>query len=235
MSDSIVHIGLILPDVLGTYGDSGNATVLAQRLRWRGTRSEIVPVHLGEPVPDSLSLYVLGGGEDDAQVLAAQQLRDQPGFRRAVARGAPVFGVCAGLQVLGTWFRTSAGTLQEGLGLLDATTAPARRRAVGEVVVRLDPAFGGETLTGFENHRGHTTVGEGSVPLGKVRRGTGNGDRTEGACTGRVLATYLHGPVLARNPALADLLLGWALGRELPPLPVPEVTALRRERLGRRG
>ncbi|KAA9150836.1 glutamine amidotransferase [Amycolatopsis acidicola] len=235
MTDSTVHIGLILPDVLGTYGDSGNATVLAQRLRWRGTRSEIVPVLLGEPVPDSLDLYVLGGGEDDAQILAAQQLSGQPGLRRAVERGAPVFGVCAGLQVLGSWFRTSSGTQQQGLGLLDASTVPGRRRAVGEVVVRLDPAFGREPLTGFENHRGHTTLGPGSVPLGRVRRGTGNGDRTEGACTGRIVATYLHGPVLARNPGLADLLLGWVFGHDLPPLPLPEVAALRRARLGRRG
>ena len=229
MRDSRVRIGLVLPDVLGTYSDAGNATVLRKRLEWRGIDATIVPIQLRDDVPSSLELYLLGGGEDEAQALAAARLRTVPGLQQAAARGGVVVGVCAGLQVLGSRFMTSDGVNHAGLGLLDLDTRPGERRAVGEVTARshlLDAP-----LTGFENHRGITTVGEGSRPLGEVLTGIGNGDGTEGAVTGHVLATYLHGPVLARNPALADLLLTWALGTELSPLDLPEVAELRRERL----
>ncbi|MTD57954.1 type 1 glutamine amidotransferase [Amycolatopsis pithecellobii] len=231
MTDSTVRIGLVLPDILGTYSDSGNATVLRQRLRWRDVPATVLEIGYDEPVPASLDLYLLGGGEDEAQTLAASRLRANPGIQRAAARGAVVFAVCAGLQLLGTEFRTFAGVRHEGLGLLDLTTAPGKRRAVGEIVVRAGAGLGAEPLTGFENHLGVTTIGPGSRPLGEVLSGTGNGDGTDGAVTGRVLATYLHGPVLARNPMLADLLLGWVLGAPPPALPLPEVSALRRERL----
>ncbi|NKQ57394.1 glutamine amidotransferase [Amycolatopsis sp. K13G38] len=229
MRDSVVQIGLVLPDVLGTYSDAGNATVLRKRLEWRGIDAETVPIGLRDPMPSSLDLYLLGGGEDEAQALAAARLRETNGIQQAAERGAVVLGVCAGLQVLGGSFTTSHGVRHAGLGLLDTDTRPGDRRAVGEVAARSEVLD--EPLTGFENHQGVTTVGEGSKPLGTVVKGTGNGDGTEGAVTGHVLATYLHGPVLARNPALADLLLSWALDTELSPLDLPEVTELRRERL----
>ncbi|TNC26887.1 type 1 glutamine amidotransferase [Amycolatopsis alkalitolerans] len=231
MGDSAVRIGLVLPDVLGTYSDSGNATVLCRRLVWREIPAAVTEIHYGEPVPSSLDLYLLGGGEDEAQSLAADHLRSHPGIQRAAARGAVVFGVCAGLQLLSTGFLTSGGVRHEGLGLLDAETSPGKRRAVGEVLVQAASGLGVEPLTGFENHLGLTALGEGSRPLGRVLAGTGNGDGTDGAVTGRVLATYLHGPVLARNPALADLLLGWVLGAPPAALPLDEVSTLRAERL----
>ncbi|NIH81330.1 type 1 glutamine amidotransferase [Amycolatopsis viridis] len=231
MGDSVLRIGLVLPDVLGTYGDSGNATVLRQRLRWRGMPAEVLEIGYGQPVPDSLDAYLLGGGEDEAQALACDYLRAHPGLCRAAARGSVVFGVCAGLQILGTSFVTGDGRRHDGLGLLDAITTPGRRRAVGEVVVDTAGGIGVGPLTGFENHLGITGVGPGSVPLGRVSAGAGNGDGGDGAVTGRVLATYLHGPVLARNPALADLLIGWMTGAPPAALPLPEVDELRRERL----
>lgn len=231
IGDSTVRIGLILPEVLGTYGDSGNATVLQKRLEWRGIEAEVRPVRLGEPVPSGLDLYLLGGGEDDAQALAADHLRKHPGLQRGVANGAVVLGVCAGLQVLGTKFSAINGVTHHGLGLLDVTTEPAATRAVSELVASSGDRLGGEPLTGFENHLGHSALGASSTPLGWVLRGTGNGDGTEGAVTGKVVATYLHGPVLARNPALADLLLGWLVGHPLPPLDLAEVARLRTERL----
>ncbi|GAA1973528.1 glutamine amidotransferase [Amycolatopsis minnesotensis] len=232
--ESTVAIGLLLPDVLGTYGDSGNAQVLRKRLQWRGIEAEVHPVRLGEPVPSWFDLYLLGGGEDDAQVLAADHLRGQRGLLGAVSAGAVVFGVCAGLQVLGTSFRGLDGVRHDGLGLLDATTEPGPRRAVGEVVATAvaEPVCG--PLTGFENHLGRTRLGQSADPLGRIVRGTGNGDGHEGAVTGKVVATYLHGPVLARNPGLADLVLGWLVGHPLPPLEVTEVDHLRLERLSTR-
>lgn len=231
MSESAVRIGLVLPDILGTYSDGGNAEVLRCRARWRGIDATVEEIGYGRPVPSALDLYLLGGGEDEAQALAASWLRSRPGLQQAAAEGAVVFGVCAGLQLLGTEFTTSDGSRQRGLELLDAATSPGRQRAVGEVVAETDPGLGTGPLTGFENHLGRTRVGSGSRPLGRVAVGTGNGDGTEGAITGRVAATYLHGPVLARNPALADLLLAWVLGRPLPELPMPEVDELRHERL----
>ncbi|NLV80799.1 MAG: glutamine amidotransferase [Rhodococcus sp.] len=234
MSDSTVRIGLVLPDVMGTYGDGGNALVLRQRLRMRGHDAEIVEIGLGDPVPDSLDLYTLGGAEDAAQRLATRHLMRYPGLQRAAERGAPVLAICAAIQVLGHWYETSAGERVDGVGILDVTTAPQSTRSIGEIVT--DPAIDGLTkpLTGFENHRGGTTLGSDARGLGRVTRGVGNGvgDGLEGAVQGSVYGTYLHGPVLARNPELADHLLTRALGVEsLSPLDLPEVEQLRRERL----
>ncbi|OLL20312.1 MULTISPECIES: type 1 glutamine amidotransferase [unclassified Rhodococcus (in: high G+C Gram-positive bacteria)] len=234
MSESTVRIGLVLPDVMGTYGDGGNALVLRQRLRMRGHDAEVVSINLTDPVPDSLDLYTLGGAEDSAQRLATRHLQRHPGLQRAAERGAPVLAICAAIQVLGNWYQTSAGERVDGVGLLDVTTAPQQTRAIGEVVTT--PLAEGLhlPLTGFENHRGGTTLGPDARALGRVTRGVGNGvgDGVEGAVQGSVIGTYMHGPVLARNPELADLLLARALGVDsLPPLELPEVEQLRRERL----
>ena len=230
-ADSAVGIALLHPELLGTYGDGGNALVLAQRLRWRGVDAEVLPVHAGEPVPSSCELYVLGGGEDAPQALAAAELGDGT-LARAVDRGAVVFAVCAGFQILGHEFLIAEGP-RPGLGLLDCTTVRrAPRRAVGELVVEPDARLGLTTLTGYENHAGLTELGPDVRPLGRVMAGAGNaGDGREGAVEGRVVGTYLHGPALARNPALADLLLSWVMGRELAPVDDGDVERLRHERL----
>ena len=131
---STVRIGLVLPDVMGTYGDGGNAVVLRQRLRLRGFDAEIVDITLADPVPDSLDLYTLGGAEDYAQRLATRHLIRYPGLQRAAGRGAPVLAICAAIQVLGHWYETSAGERVDGVGLLDVTTSPQPTRTIGEVV-----------------------------------------------------------------------------------------------------
>jgi len=239
-----VAVVLVYPDLLGTYGDGGNARILAQRLRWRGIDAAVVEVRLGDPVPRTGQLYVLGGGEDRPQALAAAELRASGALGAAVDGGAAVLAVCAGLQVVGTRFLTADG-LCEGVGLVDAETArglPAR--AVGELAVDPDPALGLPRLSGYENHAGATRLGPGVAPLGAVVSGVGNGGAGNGGgghdgfVAGRVVGTYLHGPALARNPELADLLLGWVVG-ELPPLERPEVDAeargLRAERLASLG
>jgi lipid II isoglutaminyl synthase (glutamine-hydrolysing) len=228
----MVRIGLVLPDVMGTYGDGGNSVVLRQRLRLRGIDAEIVEITLSDPVPSELDLYTLGGAEDYAQRLATKHLLRYPGLQQAVSRGAAVLAICAAIQVLGHWYETSSGERVDGVGLLDVVTSPQDKRTIGEVVSQpLLPGLS-ERLTGFENHRGGTTLGPAATPLARVISGAGNraGDGIDGAVQGSVVATYLHGPCLARNPELADLLLSRVVG-ELAPLEMPEVALLRRERL----
>jgi CobQ-like glutamine amidotransferase family enzyme len=231
-----LRIAVVFPDLLGTYGDGGNGLLLARRAEWRGHQVDLCQATSDAALPEA-DIYCLGGGEDGPQVRAARTLIEDGTLARRVGDGAVVLAVCAGYQIVGASFPDAQGDPHPGLGLLDLTTTKgAGPRAVGEVVAEVTeraPAL--PTLTGFENHGGRTTLGQGTVPLARVTRGVGNGDGsgTEGAVNGRVLGTYLHGPVLARNPALADLLLGWALGvDELTPLDDSAATALRQERLG---
>ncbi len=229
----MIGIGLVRPDLLGTYGDGGNAAVLADRLVRRGIPAEVVPLSTGSDIPDSVAVLVLGGGEDAAQRALLADTRLLGGVARAAARGVPVLAVCAALQVLGVGFEID-GRREAGIGLLDVETDRLVHRAVGETLVRPEPGNGVElgatVLTGFENHGGRTLRGTGCRPLGHVEVGVGNGDGTDGAVSGHVVGTYLHGPVLARNPALADQLLSWAVG-DLEPLSIEVVEQLHDERV----
>jgi len=195
--------------------------------------AEVLDVTAGEAVPRGCQLYVMGGGEDAPQALAARELRSGSAIADAVAGGAAVLAVCAGLQVLGHRFAGDDNTTHDGLGLLDCEThRDGGPRRIGEIVVTPDSSLDLPELTGYENHGGVTTLGPDARPLGKVVVGHGNdgGDAGEGIVSGRVIGTYMHGPVLARNPALADRLLTSVLGA-LDPFEEPEVEALRRERL----
>jgi len=207
----------VYPDLLSTYGDRGNLLVLERRARLRGLDAEMVSVNADQPVPRQGDIYLLGGGEDLPQILAARRLRADRGLFAAAQRGAVIFAVCAGYQLLGTEFGGEEGQPVAGLEILDMRSGRGDRRGVGEIVADVNPDLGLPQLTGFENHQGMTRRGPGVAPLAQVRAGVGNGDGTEGAWAGRILGTYLHGPALVRNPALADLLLTWVAGR-LPPL-----------------
>jgi CobQ-like glutamine amidotransferase family enzyme len=227
--DSTIQIALLFPELLGTYGDGGNAVVLTQRLRWRGFDAQLVHVPVVDPVPSTCDVYVLGGGEDAPQTLATERLADH-GLPQAVDRGAVVFAVCAGFQILGRTFTGADGEQQPGLGVLDCETRPKGTRQIGELVVQ-PTALDLPLLTGFENHGGITELGGNATALGSVLVGAGNGTGgVEGVVTGKVVGTYLHGPALARNPALADLLLSWVVGA-LEPLEDAVVEGLRAERL----
>lgn len=238
--DSALRIVALFPALLGTYGDGGNVLILSRRARWRDIPVEVLTVGAGDPVPADGDVYVIGGGEDGAQMAAMAALRATDGQKSALARaldrGAQMLAVCAGLQLLGESFLDRTGAETAGLGLLDARTSRLPVRAVGELLADAPGALGLPPLSGFENHGGHTVLGPAARPLATVRRGVGNGPDPaggpagEGALTDRIVATYLHGPVLARNPALADFVLARALGvgpDELAPLDVPEHAALR--------
>jgi CobQ-like glutamine amidotransferase family enzyme len=229
-----VEVVLIYQSLLGIYGDRGNASVLVKRLAWRGFDPVLTTVEPGDPLPDTGDVYLLGGGEDAAQISAVRALQADGGLHRAVDRGAAVLAVCAGYQIVGRSFTVGDNDeVVEGVGLLGVTTTRGPVRAVGEILSRWVGHDGDEQwLTGFENHGGYTRLEPGVQPLATVEIGTGNcGDGTEGAIDGKVIGTYPHGPLLARNPALADHVLELALDAELAPLDRPEVDELRRQRL----
>lgn len=252
-----VEIVAVYPSLLRAPGDRGNAEVLVQRLSWRGHRPRLRLVDHDQPLPDDGRIYLIGGGEGPAQVAAAHLLAADGTLRRAVAEGAAVFATGGGFQLLGRSFAAPDGSRVAGLGLLDVETVAGTEPARGEVLGRLrdlpgdlsrqpSPAPGGadgpvdvdqatsdlRVITGFEDHAGVTHLGPAADPLAMISVGVGNcGDGTEGAVTGSTLGTNLHGPVLARNPGLADHLIGLALGRPVRALVRTEVDELRRARI----
>jgi hypothetical protein len=210
--DAVLRVVTLLPDLLGTYGDGGNATVLVERARRRGIAAEQVAVTYDDDVVEG-SIYLLGGGEDGPQRLACDLLA-RSSFAQRVRDGAHVLAVCAGLQILGQSFSIEGNDSYEGLGLFDVVTTRGQKRSVGDLSVQV----GERLLVGFENHGGHTTLGANVAPLGKVVRGKGNDAHVDGFRSATTWATYAHGPVLALNPWLADELLSSVLDEELSPL-----------------
>lgn len=203
-------------DLLGTYGDQGNAEILIHRARARGIEAELIEVTPGMPIPRTGNIYLLGGGEDGPQTASLELMQQDGGLNAAAESGATVFAVCAGFQVIGKSLPGYGGKIIDGLGLVDAETiVNAAPRSVGELVVKpTNPDL--PIFTGFENHQGLTNLGDGVTPLGHVRKGVGNGfDQTEGVWHGNIFGTYMHGPGLARNPELADALLESATGNKL--------------------
>ena len=195
-------------ELLGTYGDRGNADVLAYRAGFNGIVAHIVDVSYRDAMPTDGDIYLLGGAEDAAQVLSCEAMR---GFD---VSDRVVLAVCAGFQILGNSYY-AGGVKQKGLGVIDMETVPGTTRFVGDIKISSDVV--GADLTGFENHGGATNLASGITPLGNVITGMGNGNTgVDGAVVGNVFGTYLHGPVLARNPEFADLLLERAVGHVLP-------------------
>jgi CobQ-like glutamine amidotransferase family enzyme len=221
-----IRVGHLYPNYLNIYADRGNIAVLAERARARGHELDVVGVSMGDAVPAVDLLYV-GGGQDREQELVAHDLAAKSEqLHAAVADGAAFLAVCGGYQLLGRSYRDVAGNELPGIGLLPLVTIAGDRRMIGDVL--LDCAWAGETLAGFENHAGRTLLDEGAEPLGRVVAGFGNDGASgqEGCRAGRVFGTYLHGPLLPRNPWFADHLLSLALAHgtggeppELPPLP----------------
>ena len=215
-----VTVGHLYPDYLNIYADRGNIAVLTERARLRGHELELVPIGLETDVPAGIDLFYVGGGQDREQALVSHDLVGKgEALRAAVDEGAAFLAVCGGYQLLGSFYRGRDGAELPGIGLLPLHTIAGERRMIGDVLLSCD--WAGQTLAGFENHAGRTHLDPGAEPLGRVLAGFGNDGASgfEGCRRGRVYGTYLHGPLLPRNPWFADLLLGEALGAELEPLP----------------
>ncbi len=221
----------VYPGSMFPQGDGGNLRVLEHRARARGLSATTLSPLLGEPLPDG-DLYVLAGAEDEDQPAVARRLAEEGTLARAAAAGKVVVGIGAGYELLGRSFDTPAGVTTAGLGVLDVRTTLGAH-VDSRVVTRPEPRLGLPALVGYEWHRGRTALGPDARPLAEVEIGVCNGGTppTDGAVQGHVLGTYLHGPVLPRNPELADLLLGWALGEELAPLESAFAERARNERI----
>jgi CobQ-like glutamine amidotransferase family enzyme len=211
-----IVVGHLFPDYLNIYADRGNMAVLAQRAAWRGHTLEVRALGPGDGVrPGEHDLYYVGGGQDREQELIAPALAAMgPALQEAVEGGAAALAVCGGYQLLGRFYRDRSGDELQGAGLLPLHTVAGERRMIGDVLLEceLDPGER-KTLAGFENHAGRTVLEDGAEPLGRVLAGFGNDGESgyEGCRSGRVVGTYLHGPLLPRNPWLADWLLAQAL------------------------
>ncbi|HEX5512368.1 MAG TPA: glutamine amidotransferase [Actinomycetales bacterium] len=226
-----VHVIQLYARDMNVYGDWGNVLTLARRLEWRGHPVEITQYNPGDPFPDDADILVGGGGQDAGQErIQADLFALRPRLAALVEAGTPMLMICGMYQLFGRFFRTAEGRLIEGVGLLDIETHAGPHRLIGNVAVHHDDL--GE-MVGYENHSGQTYLGDGARPFARVVRGAGNNgeDGTEGAVRENVIGTYLHGPLLPKNPAVADLLIERAIHRELEPLTsaVDQVAALSRQ------
>ncbi len=206
-----ITIGHLYPDLLNLYGDRGNIQCLMKRCQWRGIEAETIPFELGDQIDFSrLDIVLLGGGSDREQMLVCEKLKEiQADFKAYVEKGGVVIAICGGYQLLGKYYKTDQGTIT-GLDLVDLYTEQEEGRLISNIVLKSD--LFDMPVVGFENHGGRTFIGE-NKPLGKVLYGSGNDGKTgyEGVVYKNVIGTYLHGPLLPKNPQLADWLIARAL------------------------
>ena len=198
---------------MNIYGDTGNVLVLARRLEWRGIEVRLKQFGVGQAVPSDIDILVAGGGQDKGQLDVAADLHDKKHDLMVMAAdGVTMLLVCGTYQLFGHRFVTGANDEIKGIGIFDMETFAAQGRMIGNINIKTD--FG--ELVGYENHSGETYLGKKDTPLGTVLSGSGNNgvDFTEGAIHNNVFGTYLHGPVLPKNPTLADELLTRALSRK---------------------
>jgi CobQ-like glutamine amidotransferase family enzyme len=224
-----IVVGHLYPEYLNIYADRGNIAVLANRAAWRGIELDYRTIGLGDAVrPGEHDLLYVGGGQDREQGLVAPDVAAKAAaLEEAVASGVAALAVCGGYQLFGRFYRDRSGGELPGAGVFDLHTIAGERRMIGDVLLacELDPGDP-KTLAGFENHAGRTILGPTATPLGRVLAGFGNDGESgfEGCRRERTIGTYLHGPLLPRNPWLADWLLEQALAHagadvRLDPLP----------------
>jgi len=214
-----LKLAYFYPDLMNIYGDNGNVLTLYRRCRWRGIDLAITAVKIGDsPDLTGYDLAFFGGGQDQQQILVAEDLEAKKAvnLRAAVEDGLVMLAVCGGFQLLGHYYRPLHGPVLKGLAIFDLYTEGEKGRAIGDALVQTEIAPGRSLLlVGFENHSGRTYLGPGCRPLGRVLLGFGNNGRDgwEGARHRNCFGTYLHGPLLPKNPAFADHLITLALER----------------------
>lgn len=214
----MLRVCALYPDLMNIYADRGNLLLLERRCRWRDMGFELRSSGLGEPLdPDSADLFYIGGGQDRDQVRCAFDLAEvkREALHEVAARGGVILAVCGGYQLLGRSYQLGDETLP-GVELVDLHTVREEGpRLIGNVAIETELAPGQRmVLAGFENHGGRTYLGPGTQPLGRVLQGHGNNGRDglEGVRAGRVIGTYLHGPLLPKNAWFGDWLIEQALG-----------------------
>jgi CobQ-like glutamine amidotransferase family enzyme len=222
VADRTLRVCALYPDLMNIYADRGNLLLLQQRCAWRGIGFALHGAGLGDRLdPAAHDLFYLGGGQDRDQQLCAEDLATvkRDALVAATGRGAVLFGVCGGFQLLGHAYELGSERLP-GLGLVDLETVrEPGPRLIGNVAIEVDLGAGPRVLAGFENHAGRTRLGPGAQPLGRVLKGFGNDgasgiEGVRGGPHGTVLGTYLHGPLLPKNAWFADWLTATALGVE---------------------
>lgn len=211
-----LRLGHLYPEFLNLYGDRGNVLILRRRAEWRGIDVEVTTISLGDPLdPGAFDLLFLGGGPDQEQGVASSDLFAKgPALKEAVEGGTALLAICGGYQLLGEYYRTAKGEILPGVGLFAAYTEAGNKRLKGNIAIQVAELGTEHPVIGFENHGGRTFL-QGAQPLGRVIYGDGNNgsDGTEGARYKNAIGTYLHGPLLSKNPHLADYLLRLALQR----------------------
>lgn len=213
MSKKLV-IGHLYPDLLNLYGDRGNIQCMVKRLEWRGMEAEVKEFRLEDTIDFSgLDIVLMGGGSDREQMIVCSKLKEiQKDFKEYVEDNGVVLAVCGGYQLLGNYYQTSDGIIT-GLELVDLYTEQKPGRLISNIIIKSD--LFDMPIVGFENHGGRTVIGS-NQPLGKVLFGSGNDGESgyEGVRYKNVIGTYIHGPLLPKNPMLCDWLLARALERK---------------------
>jgi CobQ-like glutamine amidotransferase family enzyme len=207
---SIVHL---YPREMNIYGDHGNLLTLARRLQWRGIEAEVIGYHPGATFPSQADIILGGGGQDSGQSVVKEDLhRIGELLREQVEQGVSALVICGTYQLFGNYFETVGGEHIEGLGIFDMHTVGGRERLIGNIVTRSE-RFG--EMVGYENHSGKTWLAAAEQPFAQVVSGAGNNgqDGTEGVLHLATIGTYLHGPLLPKNPGIADFLIAKALER----------------------
>jgi CobQ-like glutamine amidotransferase family enzyme len=215
-----IVVGHLYPDYLNIYADRGNIAVLSHRAAARGIDLRVESIGPDDELRSGThDLLYIGGGQDREQALIAPDLAGRgAAIRDAVAEGAALLAVCGGYQLLGSFYRDRGGEELPGAGLFPLHTVAGERRMIGDCLLECELEPGVQrTLAGFENHAGITLLDEGAEPLGRVIAGFGNDGESgfEGCRVGTAVGTYLHGPLLPRNPWLADWLLERALAHSM--------------------
>lgn len=220
-----INIAWLYPDLMSTYGDRGNVIVLQKRLEWRGIEAVVVPITLETDIKklQECDLIFMGGAQDRQQKLVSEDFLKRKGLvlKQMVEADVPALFVCAAYQFVGHYYKPYEGEKIMGAGILDLYTehlGDHAKRLIGNVVATIvtPTAIAGETIVGFENHGGYTHLGKKVKPFAKVVVGGGNNgkDGYEGATYRNAIGSYFHGPLLPKNPRIADYLLQKALEKK---------------------